>query len=47
MGTIITIFIAVAIFVYSFYAIKKSVADVKAGKCSGCDCSNGSCHIKE
>lgn len=47
MGTIITVLIAGAIFVYGFYAIRKSVADVKAGKCSGCDCSTGSCHIKE
>jgi len=47
MSTVITILIAGVIFGYGFYAIKKSVADVKAGKCSGCDCSSGSCDMKK
>lgn len=47
MGTLFTILIAAAVLGYGYYAARKAVVDAKDGKCTGCDCASGSCHIKE
>lgn len=47
MGTFFTILIALIVLGYGYYAARKAVLDTKAGKCTGCDCASGSCHLKE
>ncbi len=48
MGMVITAVIAALIVVYAFFIIRKSVRQVKAGKCMSCSSSKSDdCHCHE
>lgn len=47
MGTIITVVIGILIALYAFRIIRKSIKQVKAGKCMSCSVKSEDCHCQE
>ncbi len=47
MGTLVTVVIGIAILVYAATIIRKSIKQVKAGKCMSCSVKSDDCHCHE
>ncbi|GAU75474.1 FeoB-associated Cys-rich membrane protein [Fusibacter sp. 3D3] len=47
MGTFITIVIGLLIALYAFKIIRKSVKQIKAGKCMSCSVKSEDCHCHD
>lgn len=47
MGTLITVVIGLLIALYAFKIIRKSVKQIKAGKCMSCSVKSDDCHCYE
>ncbi|MBF4695220.1 FeoB-associated Cys-rich membrane protein [Fusibacter ferrireducens] len=47
MGTVVTLVIGILIALYAFTIIRKSVKQVKAGKCMSCSVKSEDCHCHE